>query len=196
MENSATLQNGEMELIISRQKVVNDKLLRKYVIARTSNYGGLSAFFLLCFPLVLIGIMAHQLFGLEWPVIIAICSLFFVIGIYSLIISIPLNEGNLITTSIPNLQPTLLKYKTRGVIGGTILLSILTFLFLWLAFEVYYLFSDHFLGIEIDNRKGIIASGVVIIFMALIVILGFYTIYKTSKDIDNLVADIEECKLE
>lgn len=197
MENPTTLQNSELEQQIRRQKEVNEKLLRKYVIAQTrSFFGGQYGIFIFCVVLVALGIFANLQFDLKWTVIVAICSAFFMGGLYNLIITLPLTKGNLTISSIHNLQPTLLRYKKCDLIGTAILLPILTALLIWLAFELYDLFTDHFWVSEIDKRKGIVASVYTILFTLLIVIGGIYDTYSKAKAIDDLVADIEECKLD
>lgn len=197
MENSTTLQNYELEQQICHQKEVNEKLLRRYIISQTrSSFGGQFALFALCLLFVTLGVFANLQLGLKWQVIVATCSTILIWGLYNLIITLPLTKGNLTTTSIQNLQPTLLRYKKCDLIGTAILLPILTALLIWLAFELYDLFTDHFWVSETDKRKGIVASSYTIIFTLLIVIGGICSTYSGTKAIDDLVADIEECKLE
>ena len=197
MENSTTLQNPGMEQQISLLKEVNDKLLRKYIMAQTRNFFGQQyGLFLICILFVALGIFANLQFGLKWPVIVAICSTFFIWGLYYLVISLPLSKGNLSITNIENLQPILLKYKKCEIIGTTILLPIITTLFIWLAFELYDLFTDRIWIFEIDNRYGIVASVITIIFTLILILSAIYTTYNSSQYIDSLVAEIEECKFE
>lgn len=197
MENLTSMQNTGIEQQISYLKEVNDKLLRKYIIAQTKDYfGDQFVLFATGILFVVLGIFANQQFGLKWPVIVAICSTFFLGGLYYLIISLPLSKGNLTITNIQNLQPTLLKYKKCDIIGTAILLPVITGLFIWLAFELYDLFTERIWIFEIDNRPGVYASVITIIFTLLLIFSGIYSTYNSSKHIDSLVVDIEECKFE
>ena len=197
MENSTSLQNPGMEQQISHQKEVNEKLLRKYVISQTRSYSGEQySYFLVCLLLIALGVYANLQFGLKWQVIVAICSTFFIGGLYYLFISLPLTEGSLTITDIANLQSALLRYKKCDLIGTTIFLTIITALFIWLAFELYDIFTERFWKFEIDNRKGIFAAMATIGLTVIMVLLSIVSTYFSSKNIDDLVADIEECKLE
>ena len=197
MENSTTLQNPGMEQQISHLKEVNDKLLRKYVISQTRTYfGDQYGYFLACLFFIALGVYANLQFGLKWQVIVAICSTFFIEGLYYLVITLPLTKGNLTITNIAKLQPTLLKYKKYDMIGTIIFLTITIALFTWLAFELYDIFTDRFWKFEIDNRKGIFAAMATIGFTVIVALLSIVSTYFSSKHIDNLVADIEECKSE
>ena len=126
----------------------------------------------------------------------AICLSVLLFEFYKLIISTPLSKGNLTVTNSRDLQNTLLQFKKRRSISYCIFLPIITAALIWFAFEMREAFTERLLGFSIDETKGNIIFGAIILLTVLSLLLNVTTTYSTLKDIDNIVEDINELKLQ
>lgn len=179
----------EKEQQITQLKSVNEKLLRKYIIVRTKGYRGFPAFSLL---LLYLGVFLISVKGLNWSIIVSILFSLIIGLVYFIIIRLPLSKGNLSVTPIQKLKPTLLKYRKLDIIGTTIFLLIITATLIWLAIELYSIYTIRFWFIEIDNRVGKIAYQATILITLIIILSTIISTYQDSDDIGSLVADIDE----
>ena len=186
------IKNSEAEHQINHLKIVNDKLLHRYVIARTESFPNGISHIMVSILLMGLGIWCHFEFGLNWSVIVAVCLTVLIVGLFEMLNAYPLSKGRLTITSTPDLQRTLFRYKKWCLIGTAVFLPLIAAVFLWLAFELRYVFTKIFLGFVIDDRLGM-GVFVVTILLTLIQIGEIVSnTYSTSKTIDNLVAEIEE----
>lgn len=197
MDTLETTNNNELEQQFDQQRIINDKLLRKYIIARTKSIPYEFLSLLLAAVLTLgLGIIAHHYLYLEWPVIVAICSALVLTALYKLIISLPLSKGN-ITMMCPNDLPhKLLQYKKRDIIGSTCAVLIVTATLVWLAFELRDVCTWHFSRFENNDEIGDLFFFLTIVVTIIIALAGIYDIYSTSKNIDSIVEDINELKID
>ena len=197
MDTVETTKHNELEQQFNQQRIINDKLLRKYVIARTKNIP--YEYLVILFGAVILmvfGIAAHQHFGLQWPVIVAVCSALVLTALYKLFIALPISKGNITTTQTKDLQHKLLQYKKRDVIGSTCAMLILAATLVWLAFELRYVFTRHYSIFENNDERGAFVFFVTIAAVIIIVLGSICEIYSTSKDIDSIVEDINELKID
>ena len=197
MDTLETTKNKEMEQHLNHQKEINDKLLHKYVIARTKNIPYEYIPILICAIIALgLGIAANLQFGMRWSVIVTVCSAFLLLALYKLIISLPLSKGNITMMNLQVLQHTLLQFKKRNIIGSICFMFIITASLVWLAFELRYIFTRRFLQFKIDESSGVFAFIVTIAFALIIALTFVYDIYTTSEDIDSIVEDINSLKID
>lgn len=197
MDTLETTKNNELEQQFDQQRVINDKLLRKYIIARTKSipYDFLS-FLLAAVMIIGLGIIAHHYLYLEWPVIVTICSALVLTALYKLIISLPLSKGNITMMCSNDLPHKLLQYKKRDFIGSTCAMIILTATLVWLAFELHDVCTWHFSNFENNDKIGALVFFLTIVVTIIIALAGIYDIYSTSKNIDSIVEDINELKID
>ena len=185
----------ELEQKIDSQQMINEKLLRKYVIARTEDFsssGGIVALVLLSVFLVVLGLLGHFKFDLKWPVIIAICSAVIIALLFEIHNRFPLSKGNLAITKISDFQPTLLKYKKSNLLFYSIFTPVFIGLFVWLAFELRTIFTKDLWGLEYDARFANFVFMLVIIFTIMMLIALVVDMFTKSRAVDRLVAEIDE----
>ena len=196
METTNNVELKDLEQKINSQQMTNEKLLRKYVIARTGSFCD-SVTPLIFFTILItsLAIWAHFQFDLKWPIIIAVCLVFFFKLLFEIVSTIPLSKGNLIVTKVSELQPKLLKYKKSNLLFYSIFIPVFIGILVWLAFELRDIFANHFLGIEYDKNPGQFAF-VITIGAALAGLIGLVSeLFSKSKAVDKLVAEIDELKL-
>lgn len=196
MDTIKTSKNNELEQQFNQQRMINDKLLRKYVIARTKNVPYEYLYILFAAVMAIgFGIAAHQHLSLQWPVIVTTCFALLLTALYKLIISLPLSKGNIIMMDSKDLQHKLLQYKKRNVIGSICAMLIITTMLLWLAFELRYIFIWHFSSFENNDKIGVFVFTITIVITIIIVLTSIYDSYSTSRNIDSIVEDINELKI-
>lgn len=196
MENSGTMQpqetvqTSEMEQQVNHQKEINDKLLHKYVIARTKYISSNSmAKIVLVILIIVLGIIAKVAFNLDWPAIVAVCLSLTAAVIYDLIISLPLSKGNLEVASSQDFQGILLKHKKYDIIGTAVYLPLMTAAVVWFAFEL----RDSFV-LRHEGAENFIFWAV-IVYSLMVVVAVIVDTSNKSKDIDSIVEDIKELKI-
>ena len=189
--NEQQLHNQEE--VILRQRKINDKLLHKYVISQVEDFTSDKIVIIIgSIILIGIGVWACLRFHLQWSVVMAVCSLFTLAGLYDIIISIPLSKGNLTVTSSQSLQHTLLQYKRRDIIGTVIFLIPITVALMFLAFELREVFILRFWGIKIADELGNFAFVITVFLTLIIVCVSVANTCATSKKIDDIIEDIHE----
>lgn len=195
MENNEKKQSFEAQQQVSHLKVVNDKLLHKYVAEVTdAEWRGALWIAPICIILIIpLGIIANLIIGLNWPVIIAFWACCFCTILCDIINAYPLSKGSIIITPAQALRETLLKFGWRDRVSTAIYLPIVLGVFIWLAFELRHTLNYHVLGLEIQDKiSDFVFWGT--LFGGFISVIGsiIQTYYSTSRLINSLVADIDE----
>jgi hypothetical protein len=194
MENNEMKQSFEAQQV-GHLKVVNDKLLHKYVAevtdARWRETLWLAPLYVIVF--IPLGILANLKIGLNWPVIITFWACCFCTFLCDIINTYPLSKGSIIITPAHALRETLLKYGWRDRVSTAIYLPIVLGIFIWLAFELRHTLNYHVLGLEIQDKISDFVFWVTL-FTGFIIVLGsiIQTYYSTSRLINRLVADIDD----
>lgn len=176
-------------------KEINDKLLHKYVAEVTDSIwdNTLWPVPLCVIAFIALGIIANIKIGLGWSVIIAFCAYWICVGVYEIFITYPLNKSSIAITPANALRQTLLHYCWRDRVAIAISLPIFIGLVIWLAFELRHSLYHHFLGFEIKDKIGDFAFWfTLIVAVPIIGAMIFSTFYETPKEINRLVADIDE----
>lgn len=184
-----------MQQQISNLKTINNKLLQKYVAEKTNSKweGVMAALALIIIVLVPLGIIANIKIDLGWPVIISfwICSsVFAMCGIFN---THPISKGSINVTPVNMLRQTLLSYCKRNRITTAICLPFFLGVFIWLAFALRHAINYQFLSFEIANDNSDIAFWITIsigVICTLAALISTY--YSTPKEINELVAEIDE----
>ena len=190
MANSETVQSSEMEQQESHQIENNDKLLNKYVIARTNFLPSSSKLLIgsafVLTVLILLGIVAIVVLDVQWPAIVALCLVAIFSCISDVIIAIPLGKGNLTVASSQDLKRILLDYKKHDLISSAI------FIPLWIAVSVWLAFAVRDISfVKSEGLENYALLSTLAVFLIVPVGASISTYFR-SKKIDSIIEDVEK----
>lgn len=190
MANSETVQSSEMEQQESHQIENNDKLLNKYVIARTNYFPSSSKALIVSAcsltGFILLGLGAIVLLDVQWPVIVALCLVIVASCISELIIAIPLGKGNLTVASSQDLKRILLDYKKHDLISSAI------FIPLWIAVSVWLAFALRDISFVKSEGLENYAFWCTLAVFSIPTVGDIISTCYRSKTIDSIIEDVEK----